>query len=242
MAVAAAHWTPDRQRFRIHRPPSDHFAFLAIDSGGFTAARRWGKYPWTVLQYVEFIETMSKDIPLTFCAVLDYACEPSVNRSIHQSNLDRIKATIENEQACREAAPHLPWLPVLQGYTWGEREKGLEMRAAANLPMAGLFGVGSVCGQAPRAASAVIGRYALAMPEAKFHGFGLSVLSVAHDSTFAALASWDSYAWNWAKAERIDLKKQPGETSTSYSWRLADRYLTKVIEPVLNRPRQLSLV
>ena len=45
LLVAAAHWDAHRQRFRIRRPPADHVASLAVDSGGFTAARRWGQYP-----------------------------------------------------------------------------------------------------------------------------------------------------------------------------------------------------
>jgi hypothetical protein len=47
LIVASAFWDADRGRFRICRPPANHIASLAIDSGGFTAARKWGRYPWT---------------------------------------------------------------------------------------------------------------------------------------------------------------------------------------------------
>jgi hypothetical protein len=90
-------------------------ACFCVDSGGFTAARKWGKYPWTHQQYIDFIREMSRDVPVQFCANMDYACERSVNRSKYNTNIDRIKATIRNEITLQELAPDLPWLPVLQG-------------------------------------------------------------------------------------------------------------------------------
>lgn len=47
LIVASPFCDADRQRCKIHLPPADHIARLAIDSGGFTAARKWGRYPWT---------------------------------------------------------------------------------------------------------------------------------------------------------------------------------------------------
>ena len=73
MAVASAHWDNERKRFKINRPPADHVTSICIDSGGFTAAKRWGKYPWSVQQYADFIQEMSRDVSLDFCAIMDYA-------------------------------------------------------------------------------------------------------------------------------------------------------------------------
>lgn len=47
MVVATAYWDNKKNKFRTRRPPADHIKSLAIDSGGFTAHKRWGKYPWT---------------------------------------------------------------------------------------------------------------------------------------------------------------------------------------------------
>lgn len=77
--------------------------------------KKFGKYPWSVRQYTDFIWDVTRDVKLDFGAIMDYACEPSVNREIYRSNKERIKVTVRNEAECMRVAPDLPWLPVLQG-------------------------------------------------------------------------------------------------------------------------------
>lgn len=113
MADVTVNKNSKKKKFKIRRPPADHIKSLAIDSGGFTAHKRWGKYPWSHEQYVEFINKMSRDVTLDFCAVMDYACEHQVNRQTYKTNRSRIQATIKNEISLRNLAPDLPWLGVL---------------------------------------------------------------------------------------------------------------------------------
>lgn len=246
LLVAAAHWDTRRQRFRLRRPPADHVASLAVDSGGFTAARRWGQYPWSPQQYADFVHAVSRDVPLDWCASMDYACEPTVDRSTLATNQARIDATLANERACLEAAPSLPWLPVLQGDTLAERAYDLAQRRRLGLVPTTLAGVGSVCGRGAAGAVHVMRWYATQLPGVQFHAFGLDVRALDDDDVADVVQSWDSYAWNWPKGRRgkglasASLRRTE-ETYTQYVRRLAGLYWTQTIRPRLIRPRQLRL-
>jgi len=242
MLVAAAHWDDDRQCLRVRRPPSN-VKTMCIDSGGFTAARRWGRYPWSVEQYVEFIRAVSRDVPLDFCAILDYACEPSVDRSTLETNQERIVATIRNEARCYEAAPDLPWLPVLQGDTLEERSFDLAIRKEVGMLPAGYAGIGSICGRGAVAARRVVKFYADQLPGRVFHGFGMHICALDDDAVYAVVKSWDSYAWTWGRGQKgvdrpAECYHRTGETWSSYTRRLAEFYWKETILPRLDRPRQ----
>lgn len=245
MLVAAAHWDNDRQRFAVRRPPADHVAGMCVDSGGFTAARRWGRYPWTPEQYAGFIRAVSRDVPLAFCATLDYACERGVNREHYQTNTERIEATIANERACREVAPDLPWLPVLQGDTLEERAYDLARRRELGMLPTDYAGIGSVCGRGAAAARRVVRFYDGQLPGVKLHGFGMHIGALDDPVAMGALRSWDSYSWTWARGARSlrapEYLKQDGENYSAYARRLAGLYLERTIEPRLARPRTLPL-
>ncbi len=248
MLVAAAHWDEDAGRFRVARPPAGHVESIVIDSGGFTAARRWGAYPWTPRQYADWInETIAprsgaaKGLTLDWCAVMDYACERGVNRETHRTNRERIKATIRNEIACREAGPDLPWLPVLQGDTLEERAFDLALRGRLGMVPRQRAGVGSVCGRGARAAAAALRFYRERLPNLRLHAFGLDVRALDDPAAWGAVESWDSYGWTWApgakgKDRPADCLRRPGETWSAYVGRLARRYERRTVGPRLQPP------
>lgn len=245
MLVAAAHWDNDRGRFRISRPPADHVASICVDSGGFTAARRWGQYPWTTTQYTAFIRAVSRDVPLDFCACLDYACERGVNRETYATNVDRIDATIANEALCKATDAALPWLPVMQGDTLEERAYDLARRRELQMLPSAYAGIGSVCGRGARAARRVVKFYAGELPGVRFHAFGAHIGLLDDDVVMGALKSWDSYSWTWARGARSmrapEYLKREDENYASYARRLAGLYLDNTITPRQRRPRTLPL-
>lgn len=247
MVVAAAHWDDERKRFRINRPPADHISSLCVDSGGFTAARRWGEYPWTPGQYADFVAEMSRDVPLDFCAIMDYACEPGVDRSINGTNIERIEATIANEVLCRTAVSELPWLPVLQGDSLAERDYDLEARRRADLLPEEYAGIGSMCGRGSRGARETILFYRDRLPGVKYHGFGMHIQALDDDQVFDTMRSWDSYSWNWGKGQKDvdrppEYLRRPGETHTEQAGRLGRLYWQNTISPRLTRTRQGVLI
>jgi hypothetical protein len=247
MLVASAHWDDLRRRFRVRRPPADHVASVAVDSGGFTAARRWGEYPWEPAQYADWARQVTRDVQLDFIAAMDYACEPAVNRSALTTNCERIDATIRNEVACREAAPDLPWLPVLQGDTLSERAYDVERWRAAGLLPTSYAGIGSVCGRGAGGARRAIRFYADRLPGVRYHGFGLHVGALDDDVVFGVLRSWDSYSYTWPRGAKKtdrpkDLLRREDETRSAYTRRLARVYLDETIAPRLTRCRQMMLL
>lgn len=246
MLVAAAFWDDDRKRFNISRPPADHIESIVVDPGGFTAARRWGSFPWTPSQLVDWVREESRDVVLDWCAVMDYACEPNVNRSILPTNRARIEATIENEIACKEAAPDLPWLPVLQGDNLVERAYDLDRRRGLNLLPDDYAGIGSVCGRGAGGAKRVVKFYNDQLPGVKYHGFGMHIQALDDDSVYSAVRSWDSYGWNWGKGQKDkdrpqEYLRREGETYSQFTGRLSQLYWKNTIEPRLARSRQKAL-
>jgi hypothetical protein len=73
MLVASSLWQERPKRFRRVQLPVDHLSGWCLDSGGFTAAKRWGTYPWTPAQYADWAREMAVQLPLDFCATMDYA-------------------------------------------------------------------------------------------------------------------------------------------------------------------------
>lgn len=242
MLVASAHWNVERGRFKVRRPPSN-VGSICVDSGGFTAARKWGCYPWTTAQYAAFIRAVSRDVPLDFCAIMDYACEPSVNRSTYRTNRERIKATIRNEAACYEADPDLPWLPVLQGDTLEERALDLKLRTRLGLLPTDYAGIGSVCGRGAIAAREVVKFYHDQLHGVRFHAFGMHVRALDDDAVYGAVRSWDSYGWSWGRGQsKFDLPAEcyhrEGESWTTYAHRMAHFYWQNTVKPRLTASRQ----
>lgn len=246
MLVASAHWDDQRKRFKIRRPPADWVKSIVIDSGGFTAAKRWGQYPWSYAQYADWIRESSRDVDLDFCAVMDYACEPTVNRDILATNQARIEATIKNEARLKEVAPDLPWLPVLQGDNLTERAYDLERRRELGQLPTDYAGIGSVCGRGRNGAVETVRFYAWQLPGVKFHGFGMHIQALDDNETYFALKSWDSYGWTWGKGQRDmdrppEYLRQPGESYTELTNRLGRLYWQNTISPRLTRDRQRPL-
>ena len=263
MVVATAYWDAKKNKFRVRRPPADHIkskagrhARLAIDSGGFTAHKRWGKYPWSYEQYIEFIRKMSRDVTLDghacppyFCAVMDYACEREVNRSAYETNKSkagrharRIEATIENEIALRQLAPDLPWLGVLQGNTLEERAWDITQRQELELILIEM-GIGSICGRSPRESKEVIRFYMQQLPHVRYHAFGLDIRAFdGADDVYWAIASWDSYTWCWGRGMKHmrDPQRQhiEGETWSQYTLRLAQQFEKNTLNKRLYARRQ----
>jgi hypothetical protein len=114
-----------------------------LDSGGFTLLNRFGDYPFSVMQFLNFVCWLRPD----FYASLDYPCEPNISRSLSLlTNEQRIRKTVEN------AARMAPWesytgscmVPVIQGYELEEYLACIELYRAAGL-VRSYMAVGSMC-------------------------------------------------------------------------------------------------
>jgi len=238
MLVASGAWRGGR--LAVSRPPrAARVSSLSLDSGGFTAARRWGRYPFTPAAYACWARQTARDVPLDFVAVMDYACERDVCRDALATNAARISQTVANAVRCLEADPALPWLPVVQGYSPDDylacardyRERGLPLAYA---------GLGTVCGRPWREAAGLLDFLRRALPDTRWHVFGMDLRVLADPGARAVVRSWDSHAWNWPTGARGDACRPARAGSESYSdycGRLARAYQRRVGR-LLGLPRQ----
>jgi hypothetical protein len=240
LLVASSLWR--NGRLRVRRPPAGVLASLALDSGGFTAARKWGEYPWSVADYARWARILVAERPVDWVATMDYACEPGVNRQTWATNRQRIAATVAQARRCLDAAPALPWLPVVQGYTVEDYAACIAHYQTAGIPLA-YAGLGTMCGRPVREARRILRTLGLWYPQIRWHVFGLHLGVLRDDLAAAAVASWDSYAWNWGKGAKHDacrLHRLAGETWSGYCARLAADYQQR-IAVLQDQPRTLAL-
>jgi hypothetical protein len=168
-----------------------------VDSGGYGCMIKWGDYPWTLLEYITFILEFCKRYPQTeYVSILDYPCEPGVNRSVGRSNLQRIHQTIQNTRDCFKHKIPAKWISVIQGYSKSEYAY-----CAYLMHHFGLFtpitAIGSIC---QRKRTKQLKDYLLfitTLANVKWHTFGMQI-SVLKDKEIAKrIESSDSGAWKF---------------------------------------------
>lgn len=167
-----------------------------LDSGGFSELSMNGKWVTTVDEYLEAIERYLAIGQLQWAAPMDWMCEPHMIALTGLSIEEHQHRTVENYLELTSRAPHLPIIPVLQGWELGDyircvvlyRQAGVDLRTLPTV------GVGSVC---RRQSSASIGRImgTLAGMGLALHGFGVKKQGLAMYGQH--LASADSMAWSF---------------------------------------------
>lgn len=174
----------------------------AMDSGGFSEIGMHGKWTRSAGEYAEAVEQYATELGgLEFAAQQDWMCEPWMVEKTGLSVREHQERTVSNFLELRSLAPHLPIVPVLQGWDLDDYPRHVEMFESAGIDLRSepVVGVGSVC---RRQASSDIMRlfenlsgYGLRM-----HGFGVKTLGVAAYGQF--LHSADSMAWSYAAARK----------------------------------------
>src|SRR6266702_2590824 len=90
----------------------------ALDSGGFTELAKYGGWRTSEGEYLEAVARYAEEIGhLQWAAPMDWMCEPFMLARTGRSVADHQATTVENYLALRQAAPSLPFVPVLQGWT-----------------------------------------------------------------------------------------------------------------------------
>lgn len=185
---------------------------LFVDSGGFSFASKWGEYPFTVEEFVSFVGLLSDEFPVTEVAIMDYPCEPSVNRSILKNNATRIRATVSNALDCMDADCSLPWLPVVQGYELNEYLWCLELyrNNLISVDNFSYWAIGSLCA---RKKTGGLRRIITKLKEEinqAIHVFGMTITALRDPQIFFSVESSDSGAWSFMannEQKAIDLKE-----------------------------------
>lgn len=186
-------------RRRLHKRRSLPRAIgpWALDSGGFTECSMYGGWSLTARQYADEVERYYSEIGrMEWAAPQDWMVEPWVIERTGLSVEEHQFRTVENYLELRSIAPHLPFVPVLQGWTFMEYQAHAQMYLGygVDLTKLPLVGIGSVCRrQQTQGGREVIEHFAgLGL---RLHAFGLKLNGLREVGYL--LASSDSLAWSY---------------------------------------------
>ena len=178
------------------------------DSGGFTELQMFGKWSISAEDYVAEVQRYHDEIGgLALASPRDWMCEDMIIKGgwfkgvyfvgtklsvrEHQEN------TVNDFLTLKSLAPHLPWMPVLQGWTLTDYLECMDLyaRAGVDLTREPIVGVGTVCRrQGTKEAEqilAVLSSFGL-----NLHGFGFKKTGLINAAP--SLVSADSMAWSMA--------------------------------------------
>jgi hypothetical protein len=147
----------------------------ALDSGGFTELSMHGRWITPAAAYAAAVDRYAGQAGrLDFAAPQDWMCEPHILARTGLTVRDHQERTIASYLELRALAPHLPFIPVVQGWHLADYLHCVALYRAAGIDLARqpLVGVGSVCRRQSTGQIAVIVT-ALAAAGLRLHGFGI---------------------------------------------------------------------
>lgn len=121
---------------------------IMLDSGGFSLLNKYGDYPFSTKDYVDWIHRMDEinDGKVKYVAIRDYPCEPDITRKISMlSNVERIKKTVDNTIECMSYDIPGKWMPVLQGYIKQDYLACLQLLKDKDVDIGDCIALGSMC-------------------------------------------------------------------------------------------------
>lgn len=184
-------------RLRLVPPRKPVRCRWALDSGGYSELITHGR--WTVgpVQYVAEVRDWRQRWPgFEWAAVQDWMCEPEIVAKTGFTVAEHQRRTIASYQELTALAPEIPWVPVVQGYTFREYMAHLDAyeRQGIDLKALPLVGVGSVCRRQKMQFAAELVREMWGCG-LKVHGFGFKLTGLRKCHPW--LTSADSLAWSY---------------------------------------------
>lgn len=166
--------------------PNCYARTWALDSGGFTELQNHGRWRIGPKQYAREVRRYVEEIGrLDYAAPQDWMCEEVVIRGgklgrlhfvgTHLSVEEHQRRTVHNFIELRCAAPELPFIPILQGFTPEEYLRCADMYDAVGVDLSSesVVGVGSVCRRQARKEIASLFRMLWQAGIPRLHGFGV---------------------------------------------------------------------
>lgn len=221
------------------RPPKRKAAGeWALDSGGFTELNKHGRWSVTAQQYADEVRRWRDQFGgLKWAAIQDWMCEPFVLEKTRLTVGMHQMPTVNNWIILRNLAPEIPWVPVLQGWTFEDYLRHADLYlsfACTRLEQLPLVGLGSVCRRQDTAMVAELVRE-LHARSIKVHGFGFKLEGVRRCARW--LASADSLAWSFQARKVWNHEKRrmcdtvhTGGCANCRPW--AEKWRGKVLEAV----------
>jgi hypothetical protein len=195
----------------------------------------------TAGQYAEAADCYAARIGrLDFAAPMDWTCEPPMIARTGLSVAEHQYRTVASYLELRALAPHLPFIPVLQGWTLADYLACTDLYTTAGVDLAVLprVGLGSVCRRQCTGQIAVIVA-ALAARGLRLHGFGIKTSGLGRYGHL--LASADSMAWSYAARRAPALPGCTGHRNCANCLAYATSWRTRLLAAATARHWQPSL-
>jgi hypothetical protein len=211
-----------------------------LDSGGYSELSLFGCWTITPARYARLADLYRVEVGhLAYAAPQDWMCEPHIVLKTGLSIAEHMRRTVQNYMDLRALAPHLPWMPVLQGFALDDYLRCLDLYTAAGIDLWAVpcVGVGTLCRrQGTQEARAILARlYGLGLP---LHGFGFKITGLP--DAMGALRSADSMAWSYAARREPPLPGCVRHKCCANCLRYALRWRERVLG-LQARPVQLPL-
>jgi hypothetical protein len=212
----------------------------ALDSGGFTELAMFGRWQTTPAAYADAVARYAEEIgQLAWASPQDWMCEPAMLARTGLTVQHHQALTVDNYCTLRQLAPHLPFIPVVQGWSISDYLACIHryQQAGVDLAAVPLVGLGSVCRrQATGQIGAITGE--LARAGLRLHGFGVKRGGLARYADH--LDSADSLAWSIHARHRPPLAGCTSHRNCANCPRYALAWRAQVLAD-LDGPRQLRL-
>jgi hypothetical protein len=210
----------------------------ALDSGAFSEIAQHGRFTTTPAAYAAAVDRYAGEVGgMAWAAIQDWMREPFMVNRTGRTVAEHQARTVGSYLDLMDRAPHLPWVPVLQGFTVAEYLACIDRYAAAgvDLTVLPLVGLGSVCRrQATTEIAGVVTE--LSITGLRLHGFGVKTGGL--DRYGHLLASADSMAWSFT-ARREPALAGCAHANCANCLRYALAWRSTVTRRHTDRPAQL---
>jgi hypothetical protein len=230
-----------RQLARRRGPLSPAASRWALDSGGFTELSLHGRWVTPAGAYAEAADRYSRQLGrLDFAAPQDWMCEPAIVARTGLTVREHQERTVASYLELRALAPHLPVIPVVQGWHLADYLACVDLYRAAGVDLTRLplTGLGSVCRRQSTGQIAVIVT-TLASLGLRLHGFGIKTTGLHLYGHL--LASADSMAWSYAARRAPALPGCTGHRNCANCLTYATRWRDRILTETASRGCQASL-
>ena len=230
-----------RQLARRRGPLRPAACRWALDSGGFTELSLHGRWITCAADYVEAVARYAAQAgQLDFAAPQDWMCEPHILARTGLSVREHQDRTVASYLELRALAPHLPFIPVVQGWQLADYLACVDLyrSAGVDLTREPLTGLGSVCRRQSTGQIAVIVT-TLASLGLRLHGFGIKTTGLHLYGHL--LASADSMAWSYAARRAPALPGCTGHRNCANCLAYAASWRDLILTATIARGCQASL-
>lgn len=210
----------------------------ALDSGAFTEISTHGEWRISAKEYAATVRRFHLEVGrMEWAAIQDWMCEPFITAKTGLTVEDHQRRTVDSLLELRTLEPHVPWAPVLQGWTVEDYARHREMYAVAGVDLRTekIVGIGSVC---RRNKTREIWQIAEAHRDLKMHGFGVKLPAVEVAAGY--FTSTDSMAWSFDARRKPPLPGHTGHKNCANCLEAGMLWRAKLLARIADMERILS--